>query len=136
MTHRRQQIREAIAEALGAHATLTGRVFATRVHPTPDADLPVVLVYMLAESSELENLNRNLRRDADAQIEIRVAATDGMDDALDDLCEIVEAVMEATPQFGGLVVNSWLTGTQIGIDGEGDFRQGVGTLTYRVQYRR
>ena len=127
MTHKRQSIRVAIATAIGGEAT--------RTRPTADTELPAKLVYTLREASGLVTVARSLERTLTAVVEIRASSTGAIDDALDALCETVEAAMAADPTFGRLAITSWLASTTIGLDGEGDTRQAVATLEYSVMYR-
>ncbi len=127
MTHRRQQIRTAIAQAIGGETT--------RFRPTADSELPVKLVYTLAEKSGLADLKRTLQRVVSVGIEIRAASTGQLDNALDALCEEVEAAMADDPSFGRLALNSHLASTSIGLDGEGEQRHAVAVLEYQVTYR-
>lgn len=135
MSHKRAQLRQAAVDILEAIEDLGATVHRTRIRPTPDEKLPAVNVYALRETSELQNMKRNLGREASLVLEIRVGTTEDMDDEIDDLCEKVENAMESSYLFGGLATNSWLASTTIGIDGEGDYRQGVASMEYRVGYR-
>lgn len=134
MTHKRQAIRTAIVAALGTMPALTGRTFATRARPTEASELPVALVYTLNEESDLANAGYDLTRNLNAVVEVRAAAAANLDDALDALCADVETAINTDPRLGGLATLAFLTGTSIGLDGEGDGRQAVATLTYRVRY--
>lgn len=136
MTHKRQSIRDAIVAALNADPGLSGSVFSMRTRPTQDNELPCVIVYATRETSELEPLNRSkLLRTVIFAIECREKAVGDIGAAIDDLCETVEGVMDDDPSFGRLARHSFLSSTQIGLDGEPDERQAVATLEYTVTYR-
>lgn len=127
MTHKRQSIRQAIATAVGG--------VATRMRPTTDDELPAILVYTLRETSGLAAMRRSLERTVSVIVELRAKSTGAIDDALDALCETVEAAMESDPTFGRLAITSFLASTTVGIEVDGDFRQAVATLEYQVIYR-
>ena len=134
MTHKRKQIRKAIVAALNAIPALSGRSFATRARPTETAELPVALIYTVAEESEMANMAFGLSRTLTANIELRASAVGHLDDVLDDFCEVAESAMTADPTLGHLALLSFLRGTTIGIDGEGEARQAVATLNYEIRY--
>lgn len=134
MTHKRQRIREAIVTALAAAPVFSGRVFASRARPTETAELPVALVYTVTEESDIANMAFGLSRTLTVNIELRVSAVSSLDNMLDGYCEAAEAAMNADPTFGRLVFVSFLRGTTIGIDGEGEARQAVATLNYEFRY--
>lgn len=134
MTHKRQSIREAIAAQLQATPTLLGRVVKTRSRPTMPDELPLAIVYTLSESSDQATIAGDLTRTLSVMIEVRASSVGAMDDTLDALCAVVEQSMAADQTFGRLARNSFLSGTSIGLDGEGDSRQAVATLTYTVLY--
>ncbi|MGF7160129.1 hypothetical protein FHS85_001752 [Rhodoligotrophos appendicifer] len=135
MTHRRQEIRAAVVEILKAAVPHGCAVVRTRTRPTQANELPTVLVYMIRETSETSTLRGRLDRTASLLIEIRCAATVDLDDRIDALCEIVEGAMAAVGSFGRLALHSFLASTNIGLDGEGESRQGVAILEYSVTYR-
>ena len=97
-------------------------------------ELPARSVYTVSEDSEIANMAGDLSRTLTLSIELRATATLGLDDALDADCEAVEAAMRADQTFGRLVFLSFLRGTTIGIDGEGEARQAVATLSYEFRY--
>lgn len=134
MTHKRQRIREAVVGMLETAPGWEGRVFATRARPTEAAELPVVLVYTTAEQSELATMGYDLSRTLTLVLELRSSAVGALDAALDNMAEAAEAIMASDPRFGGLATFSFLRETVIGIDGEGDARQSLASLTYEIRY--
>jgi hypothetical protein len=134
MAHKRQAIREAIVAILNGVPALTGKVFANRARPTEINELPVALVYTVAEESDLANIGVGLSRTLTVAIELRAKAVGALDDVLDGLCELVEASMSAEPTLGQLAFLSFLRSTAIGIDGEGEARQALATLNYELRY--
>jgi hypothetical protein len=134
MTHKRQRIREAVVATLNTVPGWSNRVFATRARPTEQKELPVVLVYTTAEQSELATINLDLSRTLTLVLELRAKAVGALDDVLDEMSEKAEAAMSLDPRFGGLVTVGFLRETAIGLDGEGDARQSLATLTYEIRY--
>lgn len=135
MKHKRQLIREAIRDLLGKDPVLKGRVTTTRTRPTETAELPVVIIYGLQETSERSTINRTLTRTLTIAIEIRASSAGALDDTLDGLCRTVERTMASNPVLSGLAIDSGLGGTDIGLDGDGEARQALATLRYAVLYQ-
>lgn len=132
--HKRKLIRDAIAAALSAAPGLASRVATNRTRPTEAKELPVVLVYTLQEAAERIDLRRTLSRTLTIGIEARTGASGNLDDALDDLCRTIERAMAADPKFAGKALDSALSETSIGLDGDGETRQAIATMTYTVVY--
>jgi hypothetical protein len=126
VTHLRQLLREAIAQAVGGSTS--------RVRPTRDEELPCRIVYAVNEAAELLTVSGTLKRTATVLIEVRAKATPGFDDELDAHAESIEAAMDADPKFGNLALNSWLAQTQITIEAESEKPQAVMRLAYSVLY--
>lgn len=136
MTHMRQIIRDTIVARL-QHGVppLAGRVFANRSRPTDPGELPVALVYALSERSQAATIKGALLRNLTVVVEIRARLSDGSDDFLDDLCRAVEIAIALDPRVGGAALYSELSSTAIGLDGEGETRQMIASLSYSVQYQ-
>lgn len=135
MTHKRQEIRDAIVGKLSAISNWSGRVFANRTRPTEPHELPVFLVYTTTEEASVATVGRRLLRRLTVAIELRVGLASNLDDELDAYAKQAELAMAADPKLGSIVIDSHLTSTTIGLDGEGDSRQALATLTYVVQYQ-
>jgi hypothetical protein len=135
MTHKRQRIREAVVTILSGIPGWEGRVHANRARPTEQAELPVALVYSLSEDSESISTGKTLMRRLSLAIELRTSVLLALDNALDDFAEAAEKAMAADPRLGRRAVDSTLVSTTIGLDGEGESRQAVATLTYTIQYQ-
>jgi len=133
MTNKRTSIRKAIVAAIDGTSELAGRVTSSRVRRVQREEMPCAAVYALKEPAEMLALGKQ-RRVVAIVVEVRATATDDLDDALDALCEVVEAAIFADPKHGGLAVGTQLATTEIGLDGEGDERQGVAQITFDVTY--
>jgi len=142
MAHQRKPIRHALV-ALLTNATAAGtRVQGTRLEPHKRTELPAISVYTLREPVDPDSGDtapRELTRELEAQISVWVAldgaAADPMD-AVDDITDQVEAVMDANRFAGGLVADSILRDTEITVTDKerGDPLVAVVTLTYAVTY--
>lgn len=134
MTHKRQTIRDAVVAIIGTVPTLTGRVVSTRTRPTDVKELPCAIVYTLSETSAPFSVSGTLQRTLSVAVELRISASDAIDAALDALCQSVEQAIAADPRLGRRAINTALTSTVIGLDGEGEVKQALATLTYTVIY--
>lgn len=142
MAHQRKLVRQAVV-ALLANTTAAGaRVQATRIDPWKK-QLPAISVYTLSEESAPEaelSAPRELLRIVKVEIAGFVAHTEAVpvDDAMDNLAEQIEAVMDADRYLGGAAGESVLERTEMQVreeDGRSDPLVGIVTLTYAVEYR-
>lgn len=118
MTHRRQQIREAITDRLAAVSVTLTR---SRVRNWQTGELPGVADYTLSEQSETAPIDsREMTRTVTVAVEIYVGGGDGIDDE---------------GRFGGLVIDSALARTSVGLVGGGERRHGICRLESEVEYR-
>jgi hypothetical protein len=141
---KRQAIREEISHALKGKTQAGNDVFPKRATPLWDVPLPVVLVFVRSESSEVyadddgefNPASEKIAyfRTLSVTIEGRVQVTDDVDDSLDMLAhEIEEAVKKITPvskNIGAML----LTGSEIETDFSSERPMGVVSLTYDVIY--
>ena len=117
----------------GVPVTLTR----SRVHNWQAAELPGVAVYTLSDQSETAPIDsREMTRTVTVAVEIYVGGGESIDDEIDALCVAIEAAMEGDDEgrFGGLVIDSALTRTSIGLVGETERRHGICRLEYEVEY--
>lgn len=137
--HRRRQIRDHVVGMLtsGIPAELLGAegVGKSRVGDFGDGDLPAILVYTREEDSTRQSFGE-LTRYLLLTVDIRVGATDALDDQADDLAARVETLMDDDPLLGGLASDSFLTKTEIGLmGGQTVATTGSAQLIYRIQYQ-
>lgn len=139
--HQRQLIRDQIVALLKAANTAAGtRVYESRRAPLRDWELPALNVLTGEESVDSESRNtapRELMRQMTLTIEGYVSAPDSgkVDQTMDDLLAQVEIVMHADRFFGGLCMDSLLTGVETGISETGERRIAAVLITYDVTYR-
>lgn len=132
MSHVRHQIRDHVATLLSATTELSGRVFASRVHPVDN--FPGALVYTLEETSEIVAAPFVLQRELSLEIVAYVKVSDTVDDDLDDLAAVIEAALAADPKLGGLAKTSFVNASAIELTGDGEKDVGTLTLTFVVVY--
>ena len=133
MKRSRQKIREAVAANLAGIAT----VYTSRIYPK--LTLPVISVYGNNEQSEGEATEavgpQRYSRRLTLEIEITAEATEGADDAVDDLSAQVEAAMAADRWLGGLAEETGLAATRMSFANAGDTQVATAPLSYLVWYR-
>ena len=138
-THKRQDVRYAVAGLLEFHTRAGERVFRSREIPWRKVELPALAVYTLEETSDAGlggGDPRVLERDLQLGVLLVVSLTEAVDDELDAFALEVEQLMHADPTFGltGVVADSVLTSTVIEIAEEAGRPIGAMRLTYAVRY--
>lgn len=141
MSHVRQQIRDAVVDAVMLLNTTHRSVYKTRVYPMDRASLPGLCVYTSSESIEpstiggLKSVSAYLRTLV-VNVEAYAKATTDLDNVLDSIAVEVETAMANNSTLNGLVEDVILTSTEIDIMG-GDSEQPVGVLrlSYDIIYR-
>ena len=136
MAHIRKQIRDRVASALTTGASLAQRrVYASRVYPLTESQLPAIAVYSASESSGLQTIGvRTLMRELSLNVEVYVRVNEKFDDDIDALCVQIEEAIAADFTLNGLVKETILTSTEIDFDGEAERPVGVARLTYTIRY--
>jgi uncharacterized protein YabE (DUF348 family) len=135
--HLRQRIREQVATTVTGLATTGSNVFQSRVYSLSDDVLPALLVYSVSESSDIDSMGSigSLTRNLSLSIEGYVKNVSDYDDVIDDVCKEVEIAMAGDKTLNGLAQNSYLAGTDINYNGEGEQPVGIVTMNYVIQYR-
>lgn len=134
MTHVRQTIREAFVTACTGLTTTGSNVYDTRIFPNAQADMPLLRIYAVSESSEYLTVT-NLSRESTIVVEGIARATSQIEDTLDTIAEEVEtAVAGAAGITTAGAKDVLLIGTEIELDGDGDNQHGMVRLTYQVLY--
>jgi hypothetical protein len=138
VTHQRKTIRDAVVTLLDTGTIVaSGKVFSNRAVNVKDSDLPVLNVYTQQEtSSVLEFCSTKLDRSLSLVVEAvaKVTTQESLDDTLDALCEEIEAALSASSSWNGTVFESFLSGTSIEIERDGETYIGRALLTYDVRY--
>lgn len=99
MNSQRKLIRHAVRDVLNATPSLAGRVKASRTYPVTAQNCPVVLVYTERDAATKSN-DFMQKRELQLKIVVIAKADADADDALDDLCNAIEAQIEAQMNDG------------------------------------
>lgn len=138
--HQRNVIRNAITAALTGATVAGANVFSTQKLLYVQDDLPAIAVYAQNETSTWDQTApRELDRKSIFVVESIVDAGENVDDAMDDIAEEIEVVMDTDPFFKVATVasayQSHLTASEMMSLEDGDREIGILTLTYQVSYR-
>lgn len=136
--HLRRQIREAIATAVTGLATTGARVFQARTYPLErETDLPGLLVFSLAETSDVATLGapRLLSRTLRVQVVAVAEGVSNLDDTLDGICKEVEiALAMPAGALSGIAKTITLVSTDIEMQGTSVRPVGQAAMTFEVVY--
>lgn len=132
----RRQIRLAAAAALAGLATTGTRVYASRVYPMDEADLPGLCVYLNDETIEPADLDKLTARNPELVVEGYVKRATAADDQIDAILQEVEVALAVDPTFGGLAQGLAPNGIQIlsGDELELEKPAFVAKFTFQMQY--
>jgi hypothetical protein len=137
MAHARKQIRAAVVTALGGLTLTKTNVFASRVRPLAEDQLPALRIYTNDEG-DVEPLSIGnpvlQQRTLSLVVECVDKASDAMDDTLDDIAEDVEVALTADVTLGGIARDINYQGTEIEINDESDQPVGVARMRFDVAY--
>lgn len=135
MAHLHTQIRNAIKAKVTSLATTGARVYANRLHPLRDADLPALLITCDTEAVELLTAHAPAMqlRKLDVLVDGVAKASTALDDTLDQISLEVETALAAGITVGGQVLYPVYSG--------GEFRDetlekpvGVKSMRFSVQF--
>jgi Zn-dependent M28 family amino/carboxypeptidase len=138
--HVRQQIRAAVAAAVTGLATTGTRVFASRVYPVAEGELPCLLITTGDEQAETANLawRSAQRRELGIEVVALAQAASGVENTLDTIAEEVETALYATQSastLAGLLLHPLrLDGIEVDLDGDGQRPTGALTLRLTATY--
>ena len=135
--HVRKQIRAAAVTALTGLATTGARVFASRVYPLQDTDLPGLRISNPDETIEPASMggaNRYLERTLILEVQACVKQVSGYEDLVDQICKEVEVALANDNTLGPLA--KWIVprGIQTELVGEGEIPVAVATMRFEVLY--
>jgi hypothetical protein len=135
MTHRRQEIRDAVVTMLSGLAG--GRVYSNRELAIEADSLPAINVYTVEEdAAPFTASQKTYRRTLTLVIDVLAKNVDDavLDNTLDDLAESVEAALVADTTASGKAIDTRLTSTTVTRDSSGEVPIGVLKLTYQAVY--
>ena len=132
--HARTQIRDKLKTTLTGLATTGALVHVSRSIPTPDADLPVLLISLdeeqvLAESTTIGD--KKIMR----ELLVRIVAAATTEAVADRALAEVETAIGADDTLGGLIKRMSLLGVEVSIDGVPQRQVVTLASRWRVLYR-
>ena len=135
--HLRRQIRERVATTLTGLSTTGSNVFQSRIYPMESAGLPGLCVYTQEESVGIQSMGgtRNVSRDLTLIIEGYASASSNIDDTMDAIGKEVEVAMAGDIEINNLAQDSYLSGVEITLSGDGSTGIGKITHSYIVVYQ-
>ena len=136
MAHVRQSIRERLATEVTGLSTTGTKVYQSRVYPLKSGNLPGLLIYTTAESSEpieMGGTSRLMSRTLSIAVEAYAKSTSNFDDTIDTICSEVETALGGST-LNGLAKDLFLESTDISYQGEGDQPLGIATMTWNCLY--
>lgn len=135
MAHAHTLIRDAVATALTGLATTGARVFANRLYPLADADLPGLRIYTDQDAVEADTIHTpHVQSHALAvQVECCAKANASLDDTCDQMALEVEEALAAGLTVGGIWLQPVLTASGYQ-DEPGGTAVGVKRLDFTLAY--
>lgn len=133
--HLHRQIREAVETLLGGLATTSTRVYANRLQPLADANLPGLRVFMDDEEVDSLTIHAPLMQDRKLGlvVECCAKAATNLDDTLDASSMEVETALAAGITLSGKVLPAVYTGMQFD-DAISDKPVGIKRLRFSITY--
>jgi hypothetical protein len=131
--HARRQIRDALIARLTGLALTGNRIYAGRVNPLTDGELPAILVNTEGEE-QIQSAQEPVQRQLTFSVRGVARTADDVEDTLDDLGEQIEVAIAAAPLLAGKSINTRLTAVAVDLAGDGVQPHGVIVLTYLVDY--
>ena len=135
--HLRRQIRERVATTLTGLSTTGSNVFQSRIYPMESAGLPGLCVFTQEESVGIQSMGgtRNVSRDLTLIIEGYASASSNIDDTMDAIGKEVEIAMAGDIEINNLAQDSYLSGVEITLSGDGSTVIGKIAHSYTVVYQ-
>lgn len=112
--HAHKQIRDAVATALTGLTTSAARVYANRLYPLGDANLPGLRIYIDDEDAEAQTIHNPmlLERTARLVVECVARANTALDDTVDLMAKEVEIALATAMSVGGKSLQAVYTGSE------------------------
>ena len=136
MAHINQQIRDRVADIIGALPFFSGRVYKMRSYALDDAKLPAAVVYTNSQSSSLVSIGfRTLQGSLNLTVDIHIKGSSAtIVNAIDDACVLIEDAIGSDFSLNGLVKSCVLTETDVDINVEGEKPTASARLSYVAEY--
>lgn len=134
--HLHKQIRGALVTKLTGLATTGARVYANRLQPMADTELPGLRISLDEERSETLTVEspRVQQRDLTVSVEACAKASSGLDDTLDLISKEVEIALSAGITIGSRTLEVSYTGMRLD-DEQLDKPVGVKRMQFSIQFR-
>jgi hypothetical protein len=134
-SHLHKQIRDAVKTLLTGLTTTGVRVYANRLQPMADANLPGLRVFMDNEEVQGETVHQPQlqERTLTLSVECCAKAATALDDTLDQISKEVETALAAGITISGKVLPVYYTGMQFD-DEQSDKPVGVKRLRFSVEF--
>jgi len=112
--HAHKQIRGAIVTALTGLTTSGSRVYANRLYPLSDTDVPALRIYLDEEeaSAQTIHLPMTLERTVRLVVECVAKATSALDDTVDLMSKEVEIALAAGVTVSGVLLVPVYSGSE------------------------
>ena len=133
--HLHKQIRTALVAALTGLTTTAARVWANRLRPLQDADLPGLRIYLDDEDAEGLTIHSPelYQRRLTVVVEAVAKAASALDDTLDQISKEVETALASGVTVGGQSLEVFYTGMRFD-DEQADKPVGVKRMTFTLTY--
>jgi hypothetical protein len=135
MTHRRQTIRSAFASAVTGLPATASRVYVSRLYALQPDELPALRIFTESDGVEGESIGVQVVppiRRVRVVCEVVAKANAAADDAVDAICEQMEAALVANPFLSGAVLALRYQGFEQQLSVDGDQQVVVGRLTFEA----
>ena len=136
MAHVRQSIRGNIVAALTGLATTGANVYASRVYPIADGNLPGLAIYTNDESISYQTMTppRTLLREMVISVEAYVKGVANYDATIDNIIAEIESALFVDITRGGNARDTMIAGIDIEFSGDGDQPLARVTVSVQVEY--
>lgn len=136
MSHAREQIRDAVLQAVTGLATTGARAFASRVHPMNDNEMPCILVFTREEAAErlTQSKPRRQMRRLTVMVEGYAKLKTSYDDKLDTIATEVEKAIYNNTSLQSLVRDIFLINTAITLTGDAEKPVAVISMSFSAEY--
>ena len=136
MAHMNQQIRDRVADIVGALPFFSGRVYKMRSYALDEAKLPAAVVYTNSQSSSLVSIGfRTLQGSLNLTVDIHIKGSSAtIVNQIDDACVLIEDAIGSDFSLNGLVKSCVLTETDVDINVEGEKPTASARLSYVAEY--
>jgi len=134
MAHQRKTIRDQVITSLTGLTTTGSNIFNSRVYPNEQSKLPLLNVYTLSESSELDAVG-GLLRSLELVVEGFASANSNIENTLDTIAKEVEEALGSDITLTNTCLNHFISSTEVTLANEGSLPIGVVRMVFTVQYR-